>query len=115
MSLTITRLRYQKRGFRAKLSSGWFVLNNGQTLAGPFETKGRARHERAVLKERAMHETKTEKETTSERQSDDPSDSSSAKRTGTGEPDRDADRSRPDSSRPGSSDQPTRSEDSSPR
>lgn len=88
MSLRAARLRYQKKGFRAKLSNGWFVVDDvaGRPVAGPFDHRSEARMERdrlhkgRVMKEQKERETVKETSTTSTDQSD----SESAKNTSDG-------------------------------
>jgi hypothetical protein len=87
VSLHVSRLRYQKKGFRAKLSNGWFVIDDvaGRPVAGPFDVKSDARMERDRLKgARVMNtEEKTKTSETTRTQSDQ-SDSESAKNTNDG-------------------------------
>jgi hypothetical protein len=51
MSLDVARMRYQKRGFRAKISSGWFVWRGTTPIAGPFTNKSVARTNRDRIEE----------------------------------------------------------------
>lgn len=86
MGLIATRLRYQKKGFRAKLSKGWFVYDDTarSPVAGPFDTKGLATTERDRLKAgRHVQEKTSRTEETTERstESGDPSDTDSARKT----------------------------------
>lgn len=52
MALVVTRLRYQPKGFRARMSDGWFVFDDvaHAPIAGPFDNKDRARKERDRMK-----------------------------------------------------------------
>lgn len=88
--LTVCRLRYQKKGFRAKLSIGWYVIDDvtGRPVAGPFDTKGLARVERDNRKGRVMTDRKIQESHSVEEVIDDKktdqSDSSSARNTSDG-------------------------------
>jgi hypothetical protein len=79
----LRKLCYQKKGFRAKISSGWFVFDSGHPILGPFE-KSEARAElhkvRRMEKEKQRETERTEKVRETERpaghqqQSEDPAD-----------------------------------------
>jgi hypothetical protein len=50
MNLTVTKLKIEKPGFRATISRGWFVVDGGKPIAGPYHTKPEAVTARRALK-----------------------------------------------------------------